>query len=103
MTSTVPGSLPALGICLEEYHYPYPVSAPRPGRLPGPASGRNPTKPLYQHELHWTDPATIRGYVTGYFVKPDPKVWEPLDKLLPFLATREERQHCRAIARYYLR
>jgi pimeloyl-ACP methyl ester carboxylesterase len=27
---------------------------------------------LYQHELHWTDPATIRGYVAGYFVHPDP-------------------------------
>ena len=32
----------------------------------------------YQHELHWTDPAVIRGYVAGYFVHPDPKVWEPL-------------------------
>jgi pimeloyl-ACP methyl ester carboxylesterase len=29
---------------------------------------------LYQHELHWTDPATIRGYVKAYFVHPDPKV-----------------------------
>jgi pimeloyl-ACP methyl ester carboxylesterase len=37
---------------------------------------------LYQHELHWTDPATIRGYVKGYFVKPDPKVWEPLADVL---------------------
>jgi hypothetical protein len=25
MTSTLPESLPALGICLEEYQYPYPV------------------------------------------------------------------------------
>jgi len=25
MTSTTPESLPALGICLEEYEYPYPV------------------------------------------------------------------------------
>jgi hypothetical protein len=25
MTSTAPESLPALGICLEEYEYPYPV------------------------------------------------------------------------------
>ena len=25
MTSTAPRSLPALGICLEEYDYPYPV------------------------------------------------------------------------------
>jgi pimeloyl-ACP methyl ester carboxylesterase len=37
---------------------------------------------LYQHELHWTDPATIRGYVEGYFVHPDPKVWEPLADVL---------------------
>jgi pimeloyl-ACP methyl ester carboxylesterase len=37
---------------------------------------------LYQHELHWTDPATIRGYVEGYFVNPDPKVWEPLADVL---------------------
>ena len=37
---------------------------------------------LYQHELHWTDPATIRGYVAGYFVRPDPKVWEPLADVL---------------------
>ena len=25
MTSTVPESLPALGMCLEDYEYPYPV------------------------------------------------------------------------------
>jgi pimeloyl-ACP methyl ester carboxylesterase len=37
---------------------------------------------VYQHELHWTDPATIRGYVKGYFVNPDPKVWEPLADVL---------------------
>ncbi len=37
---------------------------------------------LYQHELHWTDPVTIRGYVKGYFVKPDPTVWEPLADVL---------------------
>jgi hypothetical protein len=37
---------------------------------------------LYQHELRWTDPATIRGYVKGYFVNPDPKVWEPLADVL---------------------
>ena len=37
---------------------------------------------LYQHELHWTDPAVIRGYVAGYFVHPDPKVWEPLADVL---------------------
>ena len=37
---------------------------------------------LYQHELNWTDPAIIRGYVAGYFVHPDPKVWEPLADVL---------------------
>lgn len=37
---------------------------------------------LYDHEVHWTDPATIRGYVKGYFVHPDPKVWEPLADVL---------------------
>jgi pimeloyl-ACP methyl ester carboxylesterase len=25
---------------------------------------------LYDHELHWTDPAVIRGYVQAYFVIP---------------------------------
>ena len=55
-------AVPALGICLEEYEYPYPVR--------------------FLHELHWTDPATIRGYVAGYFVNPDPKVWEPLADVL---------------------
>jgi hypothetical protein len=28
MTSTAPESLPALGMCLEEYEYPYPVPVP---------------------------------------------------------------------------
>jgi pimeloyl-ACP methyl ester carboxylesterase len=37
---------------------------------------------LYKHELHWTDPVTIRGYVKGYFVNPDPQVWEPLADVL---------------------
>ena len=37
---------------------------------------------LYQHEVNWTDPAVIRGYVKGYFVHPDPKVWEPLADVL---------------------
>src|SRR6202046_3488910 len=37
---------------------------------------------LYQHELHWTDPAVIRGYVAAYFVYPDPKVWETLADVL---------------------
>jgi pimeloyl-ACP methyl ester carboxylesterase len=37
---------------------------------------------LFDHELHWTDPAVIRGYVQGYLVHPDPKVWEPLADVL---------------------
>jgi pimeloyl-ACP methyl ester carboxylesterase len=37
---------------------------------------------LYEHEVHWTDPETIRAYVAGYFVHPDPKVWEPLAEVL---------------------
>jgi pimeloyl-ACP methyl ester carboxylesterase len=37
---------------------------------------------LYDHEVHWTDPETIRNYVAGYFVHPDPKVWEPLAEVL---------------------
>jgi pimeloyl-ACP methyl ester carboxylesterase len=37
---------------------------------------------LYQYEVHWTDPATIRGYVSGYFVHPDPMVCEPLSDVL---------------------
>ena len=37
---------------------------------------------LYDHEVHWTDPKVIRGYVEGYFVHPDPKVWEPLADVL---------------------
>ena len=37
---------------------------------------------LYQHELRWTDPATIRGYVAGYFMHPDPTIWEPLADVL---------------------
>ena len=37
---------------------------------------------LYEHELHWTDPTVIRDYVKGYFVHPDPKVWEPLADIL---------------------
>jgi pimeloyl-ACP methyl ester carboxylesterase len=37
---------------------------------------------LYQHEVNWTDPAVIRGYVKGYFVHPDPQVWEPLADVL---------------------
>jgi pimeloyl-ACP methyl ester carboxylesterase len=37
---------------------------------------------LYQHELHWTDPAVIRGYVAAYFVHPDPNVYGPLADIL---------------------
>jgi pimeloyl-ACP methyl ester carboxylesterase len=37
---------------------------------------------LYQHELHWTDPATITGYVAGYFPHPDPKIYQPLADVL---------------------
>jgi pimeloyl-ACP methyl ester carboxylesterase len=37
---------------------------------------------LYDHEIGWTDPAVIRGYVKGYFVHPDPKIWEPLADVL---------------------
>jgi len=37
---------------------------------------------LYQHEVHWTDPAVIRSYVEGYFVHPDPQVWQPLADVL---------------------
>jgi pimeloyl-ACP methyl ester carboxylesterase len=37
---------------------------------------------LYHHELNWTDPAVIRAYVAGYFVHPDPNVWEPLADVL---------------------
>jgi hypothetical protein len=32
--------------------------------------------------VNWTDPAVIRGYVKGYFVHPDPHVWEPLADVL---------------------
>jgi pimeloyl-ACP methyl ester carboxylesterase len=37
---------------------------------------------LFDHEVHWTDPETIRDYVAAYFVHPDPKVWEPLAEVL---------------------
>ena len=37
---------------------------------------------LFDHEVHWTDPGVIRGYVEGYFVNPDPQVWEPLAEVL---------------------
>jgi pimeloyl-ACP methyl ester carboxylesterase len=37
---------------------------------------------LYQHEVNWTDPDVIRAYVRGYFVHPDPKVYEPLADVL---------------------
>jgi pimeloyl-ACP methyl ester carboxylesterase len=37
---------------------------------------------LYEHEVNWTDPEVIRAYVAGYFVHPDPKVYEPLADIL---------------------
>ncbi|MGB7052049.1 MAG: alpha/beta hydrolase [Acidimicrobiales bacterium] len=37
---------------------------------------------LYQHEVNWTDPTVIHAYVAGYFVHPDPKVYEPLADIL---------------------
>ena len=37
---------------------------------------------LYQHEVNWTDPAVIHAYVAGYFVHPDPKVYEPFAEVL---------------------
>jgi pimeloyl-ACP methyl ester carboxylesterase len=37
---------------------------------------------LFAHEANWTDPEVIRAYVAGYFVHPDPKVWEPLADVL---------------------
>ena len=37
---------------------------------------------LYQHEVNWTDPAVIHAYVAGYFVHPDPKVYEPFADVL---------------------
>jgi pimeloyl-ACP methyl ester carboxylesterase len=36
---------------------------------------------LYEHEAHWPA-AAIRAYVAGYFVHPDPKVYEPLADVL---------------------
>ena len=41
-----------------------------------------PEETLYQHELNWTDPTVIRGYVKAYFVHPDPQVYNPLADLL---------------------
>ncbi len=37
---------------------------------------------LYQHEVNWTDPEVIRAYVKGYFVHPNPAVYEPLADVL---------------------
>ena len=54
---------------------------------------------LYDHEIHWTDPKVIRGYVEGYFVHPDPKVWEPLaDVLVRVTLSPEYPQWARAAA-----
>jgi pimeloyl-ACP methyl ester carboxylesterase len=90
MTSTAPESLPALGICLEEYGYPYPAhffpvsNDLQPLNMAYYRTGIPPQseETLYDHEVHWRDPAVIRGYVKGYFVHPDPKIWEPLADVL---------------------
>jgi pimeloyl-ACP methyl ester carboxylesterase len=37
---------------------------------------------LYQHEVNWTDPTVIHGYVAGYFVHPDPSVYGRLADVL---------------------
>jgi pimeloyl-ACP methyl ester carboxylesterase len=41
---------------------------------------------LYDHEVHWTDPEVIRGYVRGYvrgyFVHPEKVDWQPLADVL---------------------
>ena len=37
---------------------------------------------LYQHELHWTDPAVLRAYIAAYFVHPDSNVYGPLADVL---------------------
>jgi pimeloyl-ACP methyl ester carboxylesterase len=140
-------TLPALGICLEEYEYPYPVrflplgvdlqpaamaymdippSAEPNGKtvvlIHGKAFGcyyfrnviealtgagyrvvapdqigwgKSPKETLYDHEVHWTDPAVIRAYVKGYFVHPDPKVWEPLATSWYGIGRANYRQHGR--------
>jgi pimeloyl-ACP methyl ester carboxylesterase len=54
---------------------------------------------LYQHEVNWTDPAVIRAYVAGYFVTPDPSVYEPLaDVLVRVTLSPEYPQWARAAA-----
>jgi pimeloyl-ACP methyl ester carboxylesterase len=77
MSDTVSTPRPALGICLEEYEYPYPVRF-----LPLTGIPAQSEETLYDHEVHWTDPAVIRDYVKGYFVHPEPKIWEPLADVL---------------------
>jgi pimeloyl-ACP methyl ester carboxylesterase len=37
---------------------------------------------LYEHEINWTDPEVIRAYVAGYFVHPDPEIYEPFADVL---------------------
>jgi pimeloyl-ACP methyl ester carboxylesterase len=37
---------------------------------------------LYEQEVNWTDPAVINAYVAGYFVHPDPKLYEPFADVL---------------------
>jgi hypothetical protein len=159
MTDTASASLPALGICLEDYEYPYPVrflqltndlqpvamaymdippTAVPNGQtmvlfhgkafgcyyfqnvieaLTGAGYRRDDRRPvhlvledplglvdyrtgippqseetLYDHEIHWTDPAVIRGYVKGYFAHPDPKIWEPLADVLVRVALSPDYQ-----------
>jgi pimeloyl-ACP methyl ester carboxylesterase len=54
---------------------------------------------LYDHEIHWTDPKVIRGYVEEYFVHPDPRVWAPLaDVLVRVTLSPDYSQWARAAA-----
>jgi pimeloyl-ACP methyl ester carboxylesterase len=54
---------------------------------------------LYDHEVQWTDPEVIRGYVEGYFVHLDPKVREPLaDVLVRVSLSPDYRRSARAAA-----
>jgi len=126
MTDTASASLPALGSCLEDYPYPYPVRFLRLTNdlrpvamaymdIPPTAEPNGQTVVLFHGKafgcyyfqnvieaINWTDPEVIRGYVKGYFARPDPKVWvvpdcghiphleQPslfLAELLPFLAS----------------
>ena len=163
-TTQSESALAALGICLKDYDYPYPVQffsvssdlqqlrmaymdippetatngktvvlfhgkafgcyyfhnviealtetwiprrRPRPARLGQVTEARHyrvgippqSEETLYDHEIHWTDAKVIRGYVEGYFVHPDPKVWEPLaDVLVRVTLSPEYPQWARAAA-----